>query len=272
MFVKIACVSRCTELRHYPDSKVHGSIWGPPGSPWTFLSGKPYIEWYFLPFTSHCSLIVWVCPTFTVANTMILGRHSIICHGRRITGSLVLFPAAQPYPCLYWHNIVGLCYYKANILQIPHNKQHSMLVVAKSLVRLTSGPAFCLLLGSKLRLCSANHRAGCFSNLVCDWLSIVWAYSDQETENRPWSMHYMLTTMVVCQISCHMWLGDMNVSCTDISEMKNFVFWYMSQCGLLAWNTYRYKNSIKSRCYKYPCVMKAEAGRMQSGWPNLICP
>ena len=38
----------------------------------------------------------------------------------------------------------------------------------------------------KLRLCSANHRAGCFSNLGCDWLSIVWAYSEQETENGPW--------------------------------------------------------------------------------------
>ena len=38
---------------------------------------------------------------------------------------------------------------------------------------------------SKLRLCSANHRAGYFSNLACDWLSIVWAYSEQETENWP---------------------------------------------------------------------------------------
>ena len=28
---------------------------------------------------------------------------------------------------------------------------------------------------SKLRLCSANHRAGYFSNLACGWLSIVWA-------------------------------------------------------------------------------------------------
>ena len=37
----------------------------------------------------------------------------------------------------------------------------------------------------KLRLCSANHRAGYLSNLACDWLSIVWAYSEQETENRP---------------------------------------------------------------------------------------
>ena len=38
---------------------------------------------------------------------------------------------------------------------------------------------------SKLRLCSANHRAGYFSNLACDWLSKVWAYSEQETENGP---------------------------------------------------------------------------------------
>ena len=38
---------------------------------------------------------------------------------------------------------------------------------------------------SKLRLCSANHREGYFSNLACDWLSIVWAYSEQETENGP---------------------------------------------------------------------------------------
>ena len=40
------------------------------------------------------------------------------------------------------------------------------------------GSVFCLLLGlSKLRLCSVNHRAGYFSNLACDWLSIVWTYS-----------------------------------------------------------------------------------------------
>ena len=38
---------------------------------------------------------------------------------------------------------------------------------------------------SKLRLCSANHRAGYFSDLDCDWWSIVWAYSEQGTENGP---------------------------------------------------------------------------------------
>ena len=45
---------------------------------------------------------------------------------------------------------------------------------------------FLSLARSKLRLCSANHRAGYFSNLACDWLSIVWAYSKQRTENGPW--------------------------------------------------------------------------------------
>ena len=44
---------------------------------------------------------------------------------------------------------------------------------------------FLSLAWSKLRLCLANHRAGYFSNLTCDWLSIVWAYSEQEAEIGP---------------------------------------------------------------------------------------
>ena len=55
-----------------------------------------------------------------------------------------------------------------------------------SLFRLTAKNIrahFLSLTRSKLRLCSANHRAGYFSSLACDWLSIVWAYSEQETEN-----------------------------------------------------------------------------------------
>ena len=52
---------------------------------------------------------------------------------------------------------------------------------------LLSWARFLSLARSELRLCSANHRAGYFSNLACDWLSIVWAYSNQKTENRSWS-------------------------------------------------------------------------------------
>ena len=38
---------------------------------------------------------------------------------------------------------------------------------------------FLSLARSKLRLCSANHRPGYWSNLPCDWLSTAWAYSEQ---------------------------------------------------------------------------------------------
>ena len=57
---------------------------------------------------------------------------------------------------------------------------------------------FLSLARSKLRLCSAYHRAGYFSNLACDWLSIVWAYSEQETENGPW-MNWGLSLCNSCK-------------------------------------------------------------------------
>ena len=41
---------------------------------------------------------------------------------------------------------------------------------------------------SKLKLGSANHRPGYWSNLSCDWPSTAWAYSEQETDNGPRSM------------------------------------------------------------------------------------
>ena len=44
------------------------------------------------------------------------------------------------------------------------------------------GPIFCLLLGISSGL----------SNLACDWLSIVWAYSEQEIENGPWSVAFQM--------------------------------------------------------------------------------
>ena len=44
---------------------------------------------------------------------------------------------------------------------------------------------FLSLAWSKLRLCSANHRPGYWSNLPCDWPSTVWAYPEQETKNGP---------------------------------------------------------------------------------------
>ena len=45
---------------------------------------------------------------------------------------------------------------------------------------------FLSLARSKLGLYSANHSAGYFSNLACDWLSVVWADSELATEYGPW--------------------------------------------------------------------------------------
>ena len=59
---------------------------------------------------------------------------------------------------------------------------------------------FLSLARSKLRLCSANHRAGYFSNLACDWLSIVWAYSKRGTENGPRWAHVGPMNLVICVI------------------------------------------------------------------------
>ena len=51
---------------------------------------------------------------------------------------------------------------------------------------------FLSLARSKLRLCSANHRPGYWSNLPCDWPSTAWTYSKQEAENRPWCCDQMI--------------------------------------------------------------------------------
>ena len=75
---------------------------------------------------------------------------------------------------------------------------------------------FLSLAWSKLRLCSANHRAGYFSNLACDWLSIVWAYSKQETEK--WALIRPSIPALV-QIMVWHWPGDRSEP-SFLSKMK----------------------------------------------------
>ena len=53
---------------------------------------------------------------------------------------------------------------------------------------------FLSLARSKLRLCSANHRACYFSNLACDWLSRVRAYCEKKTESGPRTHAYGTVT------------------------------------------------------------------------------
>ena len=54
-----------------------------------------------------------------------------------------------------------------------HHKDLMVMRPSISIIRIITypGPVFCLLLEVKHSLCSANHRAGYFSNLACDWLS-----------------------------------------------------------------------------------------------------
>ena len=49
----------------------------------------------------------------------------------------------------------------------------------------TNRARFLSLAQSKLRLCSANHWPGYWSNLPCDWPSTAWAFSEQEIESGP---------------------------------------------------------------------------------------
>ena len=46
--------------------------------------------------------------------------------------------------------------------------------------------SFLSLAPRKLRLCSANHMPGYWSNLPCDWPSTAGAYSEQESKSGPW--------------------------------------------------------------------------------------
>ena len=73
---------------------------------------------------------------------------------------------------------------------------------------------FLSLAWSKLRLCSANHRAGYFSNLACDWLNIVWAYSKKDIENGPRSQFctwYDSTIVVTCGNFLPPWITKVKI-------------------------------------------------------------
>ena len=76
---------------------------------------------------------------------------------------------------------MGLC---SPFLRCAMRKQHWLTNLSS---RRYLRARFLSLARSKLRLCSANHRPGYWSNLPCDWPNTAWAYSEQETENGPWS-------------------------------------------------------------------------------------
>ena len=79
---------------------------------------------------------------------------------------------------------------------------------------------------SKLRLCLANHRAGYFSNLTCDWLSIAWAYSEQETENGPWIKMVTVLQPIYWNFSKILWASTQLCQITDSkTKFKTNITW-----------------------------------------------
>ena len=85
----------------------------------------------------------------------------------------------------------------------------------------------------KLRLCSANHRPGYWSNLPCDWPSTAWAYSEQETENGPWSQGISMHRIdLICMEYClaHTWrvnlLLKISVYNTDLLLKISVCVWH----------------------------------------------
>ena len=86
---------------------------------------------------------------------------------------------------------------------------------------------FLYLAQSKLRLCSANHRPGYWSNLACDWLSIVWAYSKKRKKADPGLITLYLITIQSSQfVVVSHW--PMFLGCCDLiyrNTMRNNGTW-----------------------------------------------
>ena len=80
---------------------------------------------------------------------------------------------------------------------------------------------------SKLRLCSANHRPGYWSNPPCDWPSTVWDYSEWE-KMRPGPTHPAGGWwLVLCsRILCNCVHGNATFGC-GTGEMTTT---YIRQC------------------------------------------
>ena len=88
----------------------------------------------------------------------------------------------------FWYFQLPIC------LQLVYNKCFVILawngmVTIRHKQTVRPGPVFSLA-WSELMLCSANHSAGYLINLTCDSLSIVWDYSEQDTENGPTALAF----------------------------------------------------------------------------------
>ena len=101
----------------------------------------------------------------------------------------------------------------------------------EALVSSITWARFLSLAQSKFRLFSANHWPGYWSKLPCDWRSTAWAYSEQETENGPWS-----STCSQCRVIEYAKINsqsfssirmDFDCPCYYLNvDKKNYIFLY----------------------------------------------
>ena len=91
------------------------------------------------------------------------------------------------------------------------------------------GP-FSVSCSKEARLCLANHRAGYFSNLACDWLIIVWAFSEQETENGPWTSSAFCVGEFQFIVGSYSWYFYRSSEATDspLDSLNDMQFVFMS--------------------------------------------
>ena len=111
----------------------------------------------------------------------------------------------------------------------------------------------------QLRLCSANHRPGYWSNMPCDWLSTAWAYSKfcvldhsvllccskiitPKIPVRPWPICHLWSTLKPTMIDAAYCSG--HIAIRSLSEDINHCKLHIS--GLIDLLTYKSKHSILS--------------------------
>ena len=111
----------------------------------------------------------------------------------------------------------------------------------------------------KHRLCLANNRAGYFSNLACDWLSIVWTYSKiqiskiQESEYGPWSRFRITDEQPSCNFyhKAYHWMRKAALICKN-EVLRNILGAHSNQAKW--WNVFIISDHTPSMTLLKPTI------------------
>ena len=128
---------------------------------------------------------------------------------------------------------------------------------------------FLSLAWSKLKLCSANHRPGYWSNLPCDWPSTAWAYFVHKTENgpRPLARYMIECWCIISEVLQHSPENNFTGNALDINHYNDWIsLRTISQEIPQASIT---KIILKITCVKFKISFQLPRGQwVNSLWPN----